>query len=347
MFGPVIGPRRSIALLCLAHLFHVSMSLCNQVNGGSDDCMFGTPRPMPNFFILGATRSGTASLAQYLGQHPAIQFTQPRNPYFFLQDDLYQHGADYYAQSFCRNVDDRRWLGEASSPYFAFPHIVGPRLRIHYGNQPLKFIVLLREPVSRAWSHYLARVSHGCEKRDFATALEEEAHEPRTSRARYFAEGRYAYLLREWQTYYPLEDFIFLLSEDLAANPIAQVRRVFKWLALDTTMPINVNQRLNSAQYSRSPKMVDFLNNPPAWVRLISRQLWPDLWQRRRIRHKLRQRFQVTYDELPPVDPTIATDLRRRYRNEILLLSKSLGRYLSHWLEEEEVWEAPVPQMAY
>jgi hypothetical protein len=93
--------------------------------------------------------------------------------------------------------------------------------------------------------------------------------------------------------------------------------------------------------------MVDFLNHPPAWVSLVSKQLWPDLWQRRRIRHKLRERFQTTYDALPPLDPALATELQRRYRSDILLLSKSLGRYLSHWLEDEEMWEAQVPQMAY
>src|SRR5688572_16562738 len=115
--------------------------------------MLGTSRPMPNFFILGAMRSGSASMAHYLEQHPAIRFTEPRDPAFFLKDNLYQQGVDYYIRTFCRNVENNRWCGESSSTYFAMPHIVGPRLRTHYGDLPLKFIVLLREPVSRAWSH--------------------------------------------------------------------------------------------------------------------------------------------------------------------------------------------------
>jgi hypothetical protein len=93
--------------------------------------------------------------------------------------------------------------------------------------------------------------------------------------------------------------------------------------------------------------MVEFVNHPPTWIRAISKQVWREPWQRRRIRHKLRERFQTTYRSLPPLDPAIATDLRHRYRGEILALSKLLGRYLSHWLAEEKLLELPVVQMAY
>ena len=310
---------------------------------------------LPGFFILGAGRAGTASLAHYLGQHPSIHFTTPRDPHFFQRNELYQQGYDFYISTFCRNPFGKAWLGEATSAYFAAPHIVGPRLRAYYGDHPLKFIVLLREPVSRAWSHYLARVHHGCERRDFATALAEEtlrdqaslAQDGKADQASYYGDGRYAYLLREWQTYYPLENFHFLLSEDLAANPTAQVRRVFAWLGVDTTMPVNVSARLNVARYARNPKMVELVNNPPAWMRKLGQQLWPETWQRHRIRHNLRERFQTAYGGLPPLDPAIAADLHQRYRGDILTLSKVLGRYLSHWLDEEQMDQVNGHQVAY
>jgi hypothetical protein len=200
--------------------------------------------------------------------------------------------------------------------------------------------------VSRAWSHYLAQFHHGYEKRDFATALAQESPEPKHRETRYFAEGRYSHLLEEWLTYYPLENFMFLLSEDLADNPLAQVRRIFVWMGVDTTMPVNVGRRLNSARYSRNPKMVDFLNHPPKWIRTACRQIWPQKWQRQRIRHRLRQGLQAPSGQLPLLDPTIATDLRQRYRSDILALTKVLGRYLSHWLVDDELWEEPIVQGA-
>lgn len=309
--------------------------------------MLGQIRLMPNFFILGARRSGTASLAHYLGQHPAIAFTEPRDPYYFQRDDLYAQGIEFYIRSFCRESGTHQWLGEASSSYFAYPQIVGPRLRSLYGDTPLKFIVILREPVSRAWSHYLACVHHGFEKRDFATALAAEAKEPLESESRYFAEGRYASLIQEWQPYYPLDSFLLLLSEDLAANPLAQVLRVFMWLGVDTTIPINVSERLNTARYSRNPWVVEFLNHPPAWVSTITKRFWPESWKRRRIRHRLRERWQTPYTTPPPIDPAIAAELRQRYRSEILALSKLLGRYLSHWLTDTEENGEPTAQVAF
>lgn len=128
-------------------------------------------------------RAGTASLTKYLEQHPAICFTTPRDPYFFQKTDLYQQDIDYYHRQFCRSTtgypwSGYPWRGESSPTYFAHPHRVGPRLRAHFGDYPLKFIVLLRELVSRAWSHYLFALHHGDETRDFATALAQEAHEP-------------------------------------------------------------------------------------------------------------------------------------------------------------------------
>jgi hypothetical protein len=302
---------------------------------------------MPNFFILGARRSGTASLAHYLGQHPKIRFIEPRDPAFFQRDELHRLGIDYYIHTFCDTAATQDWLGEASSTYFAYPQIVAPRLRAHYGESPAKFIVLLREPVSRAWSHYLGRVHNGYEKRDFASALAEENLEPMESEARYFGEGCYTQLLKEWQCYFAPENFLLLLTEDLAADPLAQVRRVFRWLDVDSSMPVNVSERLNVARYSRSPRVVEFLNHPPAWLSEISKQIWPEWWRRSRIRHHLRERFQVSYRTLPPLDPAIASVMRRRYRSEVLGLSKVLGRYLSHWLAEDEVVESSRAQMAY
>ena len=296
---------------------------------------------IPNFFILGARRSGTASLTHYLGQHPAISFIEPRDSTFFQKDYLYARGIDYYIRTFCHNVNHCEWLGEATSSYFAYPHIIGPRLRATYGDAPLKFIVLLREPVSRAWSHYLTRVNHGFETRDFATVVAQEECESPDSEAPYITEGCYKQHLRAWQSYFPADSFLFLLSEDLAANPLAQVRRVCMWLGVDTTMPISVNERLNTARYSCCPKMVELINHPPFWLKRITTKMWPDVWQRHRISCQLREKLQKPYSSQPSLDPQIASTLREYYRDDVLSLSKELGRYLSHWLADEVFTSVP------
>jgi hypothetical protein len=312
--------------------------------------MSDSSRHLPNFFVLGAMRAGTASLAHYLQQHPAICFTEPRNPHFFQREQLYQRGLDYYLRTFCANGGESPWRGEASSTYFAHPQRVGPRLRAHFGDTPLKFIVLLREPVSRAWSHYLFRVQQDLEMRDFATALAEENGGYPTDETRYFAEGCYVRLLKEWQTYYPTESFLLLLSEDLAADPLAQTQRVFKWLGADPTVKVNVSRRLNLTHDGHSPETRRFRNDIPTWLRTLSERIWPYL--RRRPQHNISPGdvLSTTYDTLPLLDPVVAAELRKSYQGEVLALSKLLGRYLSHWLLNDELndelLEKPIAHMS-
>ncbi|MCC6457108.1 MAG: sulfotransferase [Caldilineaceae bacterium] len=299
-------------------------------------------RHLPNFFVLGAMRAGTASLAHYLQQHPSICFTEPRDPHFFRQEQLYQRGLDYYLRSFCATFGENQWRGEASSTYFAHPQIVGPRLRAHFGDTPLKFIVLLREPVSRAWSHYLWRVQLGFETREFATALAEEKEGSPTSAARYFAEGCYVRLLDQWQTYYPAENFLLLLSEDLAADPSAQVQRVFRWLDADPAVKINISARLNRNRYSHDPETSPMLEGIPAWLRAMSERIWPNLWRRQRSGIDPNDELPPFYGTRPLLDPIVAAELRKAYQAEVLALSKLLGRYLSHWLLMDELLERPL-----
>lgn len=330
-------------------------------SNGSNDRVFGPSRHLPNFFLLGAMRAGTASLTYYLQQHPSICFTEPRDPYFFQYDHLYQQGIDHYIRSFCRRFQHYEWRGEASPSYFARPHQIGPRLRAHYGDEPLKFIVLLREPVARAWSHYLYRVGQGEEKRDFVTALAEEREAGATkthamnsahdNQVRYYAEGCYAYLLQEWQTYYPLENFLLLLSEDLAADPLAQVQRVFTWLGVDATVAVNVDGRLNTTRFVSGPSM-RLWQDVPAWLRTLGKRLWPtrsrqtpgDLEDNSEHSNHSDNSFPGSFEQLSSLDPVVASELRKSYQTEILALSKLLGRYLSHWLlDDEELLEKASP----
>ncbi len=289
---------------------------------------------LPNFFILGAAHAGTASLAHYLGQHPVIWFTTPHDPRFFEKDKMYTRGLEYYVKSLCRGSEDIPARGEASPTYFAKPHLIGPRLRTVYADQPLRFIVLLREPTARAWSHYLYRWYHGYEERDFATALAEEITAPEGEDI-YFRGGRYSYLLGEWQHYYPLESFLLLLTEDLAAAPHEQVRRAFSWLNVDPDVQVNVTERLNQASYTQSRSAMRFLDRPPSWVRAVPRGILPHSWLRNDLRRKLRGGFHSTFGKIPELDPNLHRELRLRYQDEVLGVSKLLGRYLTHWLPED------------
>ena len=289
---------------------------------------------LPNFFILGALRAGTASLHHYLRQHPAIFLTDPRDPRFFDKEEVYALGTEGYQNSFFGAARGRAWRGEASPTYFARPTLVGPRLRALYANRPLKFVVVLRDPIARAWSHYQYRVSHGYETGDFATALGQDRSDL-ALRAYYIDSGRYYGLLQQWRHEYPAGEFLFLLHEDLWHNPAAEVRRICAWLEIDEGIEFEVSARLNQATRSRSPRVVSFFNRPPHWVRAVAKLLLPYAWMRNDLRRRLRDRVQrpIAATNRPPLDTSLAATLQTIYADDVAALSRYLERDLSHWLQ--------------
>jgi hypothetical protein len=295
---------------------------------------------LPNFFILGAQRAGTRSLHHYLGQHPCIFVSDPPDTLFFIKDDYFARGPDYYRRAYFHDAARYPWRGEASPQYFSRPEVVGPRLRQVCGDHPLKFVVMLRAPVARAWSHYLHRMAHGYEHACFATLLGQESVDPTTPRngdAYYFADGLYARLLDAWQSFYPLSSFCLLLSEDLDRDPQHSVRKVFRFLGVDAEVPVDTSARLNRYTRTRSPAAVEWLNHPPLWARRLGRLLWPDPAVRNRMRGLLRNTTQGAPEPPPAIDPVLAAELRARYHDDVRRLGKLLGRDLSHWLADHSV----------
>lgn len=297
--------------------------------------MVTRPNLLPDFFILGAMRGGTASLHAYLQQHPALFLSEPRDPRFFDKHEFYWRGPDYYVEQFFAKSTDAAHRGEASATYLARPEIVAPRWWAVYGGRPIKAIVLLRNPVERAWSHYLYRRNHGYETGDFAAALAWDKAHPLYAHGfspRYLRSGEYAALLATWQRLYPSIEFCCLLSEELARDPAAEVRRVLRFLEVDEEVPLDVSARLNQATQTHSTFAVRWLNRPPRWARTLAKRIWPEGWMRNEMRRRLRQRVQRKQTARPQVmDSVWAAQLRDYYRADVARLGDMLGRDLSHW----------------
>src|SRR2546423_7757610 len=132
---------------------------------------------MPNFFIVGAARSGTTSLDHYLNQHPEIYMAPRKEVNFFTADHFPLSGpgderinrgviddVDHYAQLFER-VAGERAIGEISVFYLCYP---GTAERIKQAVPAAKIIIVLREPVERAYSAYMHLVRDGREQLGFA-----------------------------------------------------------------------------------------------------------------------------------------------------------------------------------
>lgn len=213
-------------------------------------------RPLPDFLIIGTKRGGTTSLWNYLIRHPLVPRLFPawntKATHYF--EEHWGRGATWYRSHFPtgrqRAALERRHggptrVGEAAPLYMFHPLAAQ---RVHALMPGVRLIVLLRDPVERAYSHWKERRGEGREPLDFRTALDREEQRTRGERERlladptYFSEpydwytyrarGRYLEHLEPWLERFDRDRFLFLPSEELYRDPAGTYRRTLDFLGL-------------------------------------------------------------------------------------------------------------------
>jgi hypothetical protein len=197
----------------------------------------------PDFVIVGAQRGGTTSLYRYLTDHPQIAPAATKELHFLT--DRFQRGRDWYLGQFPVELPAGHITGEAT-PYALFHPLAPSRLRALAPQ--CRIVVLLRDPVARAYSHFLLERSRGDETLDFVAALDAEADRLRGEEARlasdpsaasashnhasYVARGEYAIQLERWLGAFPRDQIHIIRSEDLYESPGETVAVVEQFLGL-------------------------------------------------------------------------------------------------------------------
>ncbi len=199
-------------------------------------------RALPDTVIIGAQKCGTSSLQGYLTQHPQVVTPLRKEVHYF--DVHYARGERWYRAHFGRVGEPG--LNLDASPYYLFHPLAAARM--HALLPQAKLIVLLRDPVRRAYSQYWQQRDRNREPLDFEMALDaepdrvESVHE-RLARGEiaasrehqihsYLARGRYAEQLERWLSLYPREQLLVLRFEDLVKQPLDVLNRTLGWLGL-------------------------------------------------------------------------------------------------------------------
>ncbi|HEX8585649.1 MAG TPA: cytochrome P450 [Allosphingosinicella sp.] len=196
---------------------------------------------LPNAIVIGAMKSGTTSLFDYLTQHPDVCGSRIKELHYF--DNNHRLGSRWYRANFAPRGE--RVLLE-SSPYYFFHPLAPARAAALVPDA--KLILLLRNPVDRAYSHYNQNSEEGLEPLSFEDALEREAErlagqeEALASGAvershahqtfSYAAKGHYAPQLRRWLEHFPREQLLILKAEDLFRSPQESVDQVTDFLGI-------------------------------------------------------------------------------------------------------------------
>lgn len=217
----------------------------------------GALRVLPDFLVLGAQRCGTSSLYRYLAGHPDVVASVRKEVEYFSSYPL-RRGSWYRAHfpMALRRSWHALWGGaplrtfEATPDYLFHPSAPG---RIVAALPDVRCVVLLRDPVERAWSHYRHMRRLGLEPLGLAEALRAEprrvgpdlarsvadpSHRPVSAlRHSYVARGRYAEQLERWLRVLPGERLLVVDTHRMFADPATVVAEVCAFVGLRPWAP--------------------------------------------------------------------------------------------------------------
>lgn len=291
----------------------------------------------PDFLLIGAARSGTSALASSLGEHPDVHVCEPKEPHFLAFPDggprYVGPGADLINRMAVRDEDAWRDLfrdrperrrGEGSVSTLCHPQTSIPAIR-RFCAPDVRLVVLLRDPVQRAFSSWQYLRSRGHEAGSFEECL--AAEEQRTldgwSHMWQLARlSRYGEQLAPFAAAFPGR-LLVVVHEEFTASPAAQFRRVLEFLDVDPDVPVDPARRVNEGGLPRSRAVagaLDAARRSPTARRLVT-TLVPAA-ARERIRSANLQR-----------GASVAHATRRRlvasFADDLTLLQEVVGRDLS------------------
>ena len=237
----------------------------------------------PDFIIIGAQKCGTSTLFKNLGKHPDIQLPKRKELHFF--DENYARGADWYLRFFNKNdASVPVFTGEASPYYFFHPLVPA---RIYQTFPGINLILLLRNPVNRAYSQYhhmkrKGRISLSFEHcirleedvlagRKEAFYKEENHSDLMYRRFSFLTRSRYAEQLTEWYRYFDREQLLIIRSEDYFSDSGQTFQQVFRFLGLSPA-EIKVTKQHHASDYP--PMKPETREQLAAYFEPFNRQLY-------------------------------------------------------------------------
>ena len=209
-----------------------------------------------------------------------------------------------------------------------FPHEHGIT-----GNDPPGGLEAMRDPVRRAWSHYLHQCRNARETLSFEDALAREdsrLEDDPESWLGYYRDGLYSQQLKAWFGAFGRDKFLIRKQSQLAADPQETVDAVYRFLGVPPRELDDVSAR-NKSSVPRSRWLMRVMSaNFPGreWLKSVMPPDWRRgllVWIRRRNTRELAK------DEVPTLDPATEHRLRQRYASEIDNLETLLGESFDEW----------------
>jgi hypothetical protein len=313
---------------------------------------------LPNFFVVGAAKSGTTSLYEYLKLHPEVYMAPIKETHHFSTDiDNSKFRPNYarslnkdltgflsgnmeegifhafvkdwneYVQLF-KKVNGEKAIGEVTNSYL-YSKEAAKNIISKFPDA--KVIMMLRNPVDRAFSHYLMDLRIGYETANFMTALKKDlARNPKGWGISnlYIEIGMYYEQVRRFIEVFPEPQRRIYIFDDFVKNPEAMMKDIFRFLEVSETTIIDFSRKYNPSFIPKN-KLIGKLNTQKKvkdWLKGVLPKS---------VKSKFKKTFYTDRD-LPKIKSEERKFLQDIFRDDIEKLSALLHRDLSAWLAEKK-----------
>jgi hypothetical protein len=271
-----------------------------------------------DFLLIGAQKSGTTSLYQYLVAHPQVFMPKAKEVEFFSDDSRFSRGLEWYWNTYFSAAPAEARKGEATTQYMMYPDV--PK-RIRDAFPDVRLIAILRNPIDRAFSHYRMMAMRGEERRPFAECVKEVVGQDE-----YLRFGEYGRILTEYLMHFDRRQLCVLFAEELARAPAAQIAHAFEFIGVDPTFrPDNLDKQYNiggDARFRRTARLLMRAAGRVHRTPLLGRLFTQDRYEA----FKFWTRTELTVrHERDALDSHTRARLVEYFARDVALLRKRLG----------------------
>jgi len=292
----------------------------------------------PDFFLVGAPKSGTTAMYNFLAQHSEI-YMPARKEIHYFGTDLYSphHSRDQkkYLDLFAGASNEKR-VGEASV-WYLYSKLASREIK-EFSPQA-GIIMMLRNPVDMIYALHSHRLYINSEDiEDFGAALNAEADRKQGLRLPanpypvaglfYRDVGQYAAQVKRYLDDFGRQQVKIIIYDDFKADPTRACQEVFSFLGVLPTFPVKISV-INASKKTRSRMLASLLDPPPPIVSKLGRALTSA--ERRQKLFRTFRELNTEHGPRRPLSASLRRQLQEEFRPDVECLSELLDRDLSHW----------------
>ena len=281
----------------------------------------------PNFFIVGAPKSGTTNISYYLIQHTQVFMPENLEPYYFARLDIPQNyereiisDEKKYLNLF-KNAKNCKAIGESSPVYLYCPHSA---LEIKNRFPNSKIIISLRNPIEIAYSEYFSLKFMGFDKNRSFNELLDSSKEQLDQNEFHIDSpleaGFYSKHIKRFQKIFSKNQIKIIIFEEYIKNTIPTINSILSFLDIDKSIAFKTAPK-GAYKVPRNFASQKLMNN--STFRKTAKFIIPTV-----ARQKIGERFLVKESSRPVLKQNERQRLKEIYQDDVENLAKLLGRSL-------------------